>query len=131
MVEISLSGSERAPAGQPAGATRQVEIRTGALTKGTRHRRKASALTWKTRPFPLGRLYWQTAGGPRGGVRWKSVGAFLYRAKAKRRKAISVGQAGPQQRKHYFRRSVEGVGDETGTKSVGSYLSLPIINPTV
>ncbi len=85
----------------------EVKVRTGALTKGTRHQRdKCADLENQAPPARAILHYWIAAGGPRGSVRWKSVGAFLCRAKAKRRKAVHVGQAGRQQRKPNFRRNV-------------------------
>lgn len=99
----------------------EVKVRTGALTKGTRHQRDKCA-DLENQALPAGASsIGRASGGPRGGVRWKSVGAFLCRAKAKRRKAVRVGQAGRQQRKPNFRWNVGGIGDGTGTKSVGSY----------
>jgi hypothetical protein len=95
----------------------EVRIQTGALTKGTRHRRD-KGLAPEDRRSRRGK---QTLRGPRGQVWWKSVGAFLYRAKAKRRKAARVGQAGPQQRKPCIRRNAGGTGVGTEMKSVGSY----------
>ena len=40
--------------------------------------------------------------GPRGAVWWKSVGAFLFRAKAKRRKAVRVGKLAPSSESPIF-----------------------------
>lgn len=101
--------------------SQEVKIRTGALTRGTRHRRD-KCVDLETQALSVcAPSIGQAAEGPRGDVRWKSVAAFLCRAKAKRRKAVRVGQAGPQQRKPYFRRNAGGSGDGTGTKSVGSY----------
>jgi hypothetical protein len=49
------------------------------------------------------------------------VGAFLFRAKAKRRKAARVGKLAPSSESPIFVGTRGGSGDETGTKSVGSY----------
>jgi hypothetical protein len=92
----------------------EVQVRTGALTEGTRHRGD-KGVELGHQPLCRG----AAPGGPARGRLVEVIGARRDPNGVKRRKGVHIGQAGPQQRKPEIRRRCGRSGDGTSRSLLG------------